>query len=396
MAIKWGDDMIDKTHIVKNNKIILYITYTILLAFVVFNYEIVLSTLAYIFKLATPLYIALVIAFLLNIPMKKLEVLYGKKIKKDGLKRGLAIATTLLFALSFIILFSSFIIPRLIESVTLIISNIFNYSNRLVHMINNTFSKFHINYALNYDTISKSIMNLGITNLLSTDSGSPGLAILFQSFGLFSVFINAITSFIMSIYLLANKETHIRQMKKMITFIFGYKKALNIFDIGIEANHYFNGFVSGQLLECCILMIIMYLGFKLTNMPFPELLAFIIGFTALVPMFGGFVGFGICFILILAVQTDKAILFTICFLIIQQIESNIIYPRVVGNAVGISGLYVLIALVIFGNLWGLLGMLIAVPCMALIYAVTSRTVNISLYRKHIEVTDKTIQMFEDE
>ena len=81
---------------------------------------------------------------------------------------------------------------------------------------------------------------------------------------------------------------------------------------------------------------------------------------------------------------------------IQQIESNIIYPRVVGNAVGISGLYVLIALVIFGNLWGLLGMLIAVPCMALIYAVTSRTVNISLYRKHIEVTDKTIQMFEDE
>lgn len=391
--------MIDKTYIVKKNKIILYITYTIFLAFIVFNYEIVFSTVAHLLSLATPFYIALVIAFLLNIPMKKIEELYGKKIENKNLKRGLSITTTLILALCIIILFSSFIIPRLVESITLIITNIFHYSNQLVTMINNTLAHFHFNYSIDYDYISKAIMNLDLNKLLISNENfleNAGINILFQSIGIFSFFITVITSFIMSIYLLVNKETHIRQFKKVITFLFGYKKALNFFDIGAEANHYFNGFVSGQLLECCILTFIMYLGFKITGMPFPELIAFIIGTTALVPMFGGFVGFGISFVLILAVEPEKSILFTICFLIIQQIESNLIYPRVVGNAVGISGLYVLVALVIFGNLWGFFGLLIAVPCMALIYAIGSRTVNISLYRQRIEVTDRTIKRIKDE
>lgn len=391
--------MIDKTYIVKKNKTILYITYTIFLAFIVFNYEIVFSTVAHLLSLATPFYIALVIAFLLNIPMKKIEELYGKKIENKNLKRGLSITTTLILALCIIILFSSFIIPRLVESITLIITNIFHYSNQLVTMINNTLAHFHFNYSIDYDYISKAIMNLDLNKLLISNENfleNAGINILFQSIGIFSFFITVITSFIMSIYLLVNKETHIRQFKKVITFLFGYKKALNFFDIAAEANHYFNGFVSGQLLECCILTFIMYLGFKITGMPFPELIAFIIGTTALVPMFGGFVGFGISFVLILAVEPEKSILFTICFLIIQQIESNLIYPRVVGNAVGISGLYVLVALVIFGNLWGFFGLLIAVPCMALIYAIGSRTVNISLYRQRIEVTDRTIKRIKDE
>lgn len=387
--------MIDKTHIVKKNKIILYITYTILLSFVVFNYEKVISAVSYILSLAAPLYIALIIAFLLNIPMKKIEELYEKKIKKQSLKRGLAIATTLILVFLLIILFSSFIIPRLAESITLIITNIFHYASSLVSLINDTLAHFHVNYAINYDSIYETIMNLDLNSLLLSDQ-NLGVSILFQSIGLFSVFITAITSFIMSIYLLANKETHIRQFKKVVTFLFGYKKALNFFDIVAEADHYFNGFVSGQLLECCILTFIMYLGFKISGMPFPELLAFIIGTAALVPMFGGFVGFGISFVLVLAVEPSKALIFAICFLIIQQIESNLIYPRVVGNAVGISGLYVLVALVIFGNLWGFFGLLIAVPCMALIYAIGSRTVNIRLYRQHIDVTDKTIKRFEEE
>ncbi len=180
-----------------------------------------------------------------------------------------------------------------------------------------------------------------------------------------------------------------------MNFLFGYKESLVIFDIGAEANHYFNGFVSGQLLECCILMSLMYVGFKLTGLPFPELLAFIIGVSSLVPMFGGYVGFGVSFILVLAVESTQAIIFTICFVIIQQFEANVIYPRVVGGAVGISGLYVLLSLVLFGNIFGFFGLLIAVPSMALIYAVGSRVINISLYRNHIEVTDKSIKKIKD-
>lgn len=390
--------MIDKTHIVKNNKTMLYITYAIVLAFIIFNFNTVFSIIGYILSLATPLYIAIIIAFILNIPMRKIEHLYGKKIKKRGLKRGLAMATTLILALLLIVLFSSFIIPRLGESITLIITNIFNYANRLVTLVNDTMAKFHVNYAINYDSIQQGLATLDLNNLLSKSGdllGNAGINLLFQSIGIFGFFINVITSFIMSLYLLANKETHLRQLKKIVTFLFGYKESLVIFDIGAEANHYFNGFVSGQLLECCILTSLMYAGFRLTGLPFPELIAFIIGLASLVPMFGGFVGFGISFILVLAVEPTQAIIFTICFVIIQQFEANIIYPRVVGGAVGISGLYVLLSLVVFGNLFGFFGLLIAVPSMALIYAVGSRFINISLYRNHIEVTDKSIKKMSD-
>lgn len=386
--------MIDKTHIVKNNKIILYITYAIVLAFLVFNYETVFSTVGYTLSIATPLYIAIIIAFILNIPMKKIEHFYGKKIKKKGLLRGLSMVSTLLLALIIIALFSSFIIPRLGESISLIITNIFNYANRIVTLLNDTLASFNVNYAINYESIQQALMNLDLNSFLSKSSdfiGNAGINLLFQSFGLFGFFINVITSFIMSLYLLANKETHLRQLKKVVTFFVGYKRSLSIFDIGAEANHYFNGFVSGQLLECCILTGLMYVGFRIAGLPFPELIAFIIGFASLVPMFGGFVGFAIGFILVLAVEPTQAIIFTICFVIIQQFEANLIYPRVVGGAVGISGLYVLISLVIFGNLFGFFGLLIAVPSMALIYAVGSRMVNISLYRKHIEVTDVSIK-----
>lgn len=395
---KEGGNMIDKTHIVKNNKTMLYITYAIVLAFVVFNFNTVFSIIGYILSLATPLYIAIIIAFILNIPMRRIEHLYGKKIKKRGLRRGLSIATTLILAIILIVLFSSFIIPKLGESITLIISNIFNYSNRLVTLINDTMAQFHVNYAINYESIQQALSTLDLNNFLSKSGdllGNAGINLIFQSIGIFGFFINVITSFIMSLYLLANKETHLRQLKKIVTFLFGYKESLVIFDIGAEANHYFNGFVSGQLLECCILTSLMYAGFRLTGLPFPELIAFIIGLASLVPMFGGFVGFGISFILVLAVEPTQAIIFTICFVIIQQFEANIIYPRVVGGAVGISGLYVLLSLVVFGNLFGFFGLLIAVPSMALIYAVGSRFINITLYRKHIEVTDKSIKKIKE-
>ncbi|MEG0276041.1 MAG: AI-2E family transporter [Coprobacillus sp.] len=391
--------MIDKTNIVRHNKILSYITYTLCLAFFLFNYQAVISTVGYALSLATPLYIAIIIAFILNIPLKRVEHFFGKKIKRKGFLRGLSIAVTLILATVLILLFSSFIIPKLGESITLIISNIFNYTNRIVTLINDTLASFNVNYAINYDSIQQAISNLDLANLLSKNGnllGNAGINIIFQSFGLFGFFINAITSFIMALYLLANKETHLRQVKKIITFLFGYKKSLTIFDIGTEANHYFNGFVSGQLLECCILTSLMYIGFKVTGLPFPELIAVIIGFASLVPMFGGFVGFAISFVLVLAVEPTHAILFTVCFVIIQQCEANLIYPRVVGGAVGISGLYVLISLVVFGNLLGFFGLLIAVPSMALIYAVGSRWVNLTLYSKHIEVTNLEIRKFGDE
>ena len=197
----------------------LYITYAILLAFVVFNYETVFSVVGYLLSLATPLYIAIIIAFILNIPMRKIEHLYGKKIKKKGLKRGLSIMTTLILAIILLVLFSSFIIPKLGESISLIITNIFNYSNRLVTLVNDALAQFNVNYAINYDSIQQALTNMDLNSFLSKSGdllGNAGINLIFQSIGIFGTFINAITSFIMALYLLANKETHLRDRKSVV------------------------------------------------------------------------------------------------------------------------------------------------------------------------------------
>jgi predicted PurR-regulated permease PerM len=384
---------------IKKNKYILYITYSIVLAFILFNYKDVINIMLSILSLATPLYIGIVIAFILNIPMRKIENILSKRIKRKGVLRGASVALTLACALIVILLFGSFIIPRIFASITLIFENLFKYITSLVIMINNVLSKLHIKNTLSIVSIETTIMNnFDINNLIQKSTqlvSQTGVNIIFQSIGFFGIILNCITSFMMGIYLLINKENYIVQLRKLITYIFGYKRALTMFDIGAEANHYFNEFVSGQLLECLIFMTFMYIVLRLFSLPFPELIACLVAMFSLVPMFGTFVGFIVTFILVLAAQPESALLFAVCFICVQQIEGNIVYPRIVGEAVGISGLYVLLALVVFSNLFGFVGLLIAVPSMALIYAVGSRVINIGLYRKRIEVTLKNIKRIED-
>ena len=141
-------------------------------------------------------------------------------IKKKGLKRGLSITTTLILAIILLVLFSSFIIPKLGESISLIITNIFNYSNRLVTLVNDALAQFNVNYAINYDSIQQALTNMDLNSFLSKSGdllGNAGINLIFQSIGIFGTFINAITSFIMALYLLANKETHLRHQE--LTFL---------------------------------------------------------------------------------------------------------------------------------------------------------------------------------
>ena len=153
-----------------------------------------------------------------------------------------------------------------------------------------------------------------------------------------------------------------------------------------EANHYFNSFVTGQMLEAICFMLEVYIAMRLFGMPFPELIAIMAFLFSFVPMFGNFITFFAGLILVAAAQSKSMFAFAIIYLCLQQFEGNFVYPKIVGKSVGISGLFVLLGITIFGNLWGVVGVLIGVPLTALIYAVFSRIINIGLYQKHIEVT----------
>ena len=206
---------------------------------------------------------------------------------------------------------------------------------------------------------------------------------------------NIIVGFVFAIYILMSKETLKRQTRKLLSACLPPRITNKIIEIATISRTTFTNFIIGQTIEAIILGSLCALGMKIFGFPYAPMVGTLVGITAFIPIIGAFIGGGIGAFMIMTVDPMQALLFIIYLVILQQIEGDLIYPRVVGGAVGISGLYVLLSLVLFGNIFGFFGLLIAVPSMALIYAVGSRVINISLYRNHIEVTDKSIKKIKD-
>lgn len=386
-----------------DDKIFQYITYAIVLGFVLFNFEDVWSLFLTVLGLAKPFYIAIVIAFVINIPMRLVERLLIKaknkwvkehpdtkipSILKEG-TRGLAMGITIVCLLVILIMFFSFIIPRIGESFSLLFSNLDNYARRLSVYVTSLCKEFNIDYSLSMKDVQKWFASIDLSTILSTAGnllGNPHFKTTEVVTNIGGSLVTIITSFFMALYLLANKEKHLEQGRKLVAYVLGHKRAGLAFDIMSEANHYFNSFVTGQVLEATCFMLEVYVAMRIFRMPFPELIAIMAFLFSFIPMFGNFITFFAGLILVAAAQSKSMVLFAIIYLCLQQFEGNVVYPKIVGKSVGISGLFVLLGITIFGNLWGMIGVLIGVPLTALIYAVISRVINIGLYSKHIEVT----------
>lgn len=291
-----------------DDKIFQYITYGIVLAFILFNLDSVWDFFLNALGLARPFYIAIVIAFVINIPMKLVEKLLVKAReqlmkKKPNLKlpqfltegtRGIAMAITIICLLLILVMFFSFIIPRIGESFSLLFSNLDNYARRLAVYITSICTKFNIDYSVTVDEVQKWFASIDLSTILATAGnflGNPHFKTTEFVSNIGGSFITAITSFFMALYLLANKEKHLEQGRKLIAYILGHKRAGVAFDIMSEANHYFNSFVTGQMLEAICFMLEVYIAMRLFRMPFPELIAIMAFLFSFVPMFGNFITF---------------------------------------------------------------------------------------------------------
>ena len=186
------------------------------------------------------------------------------------------------------------------------------------------------------------------------------------------------TSFIFSLYLLGNKEKFLRQFRKLIAAIFGYKITRVIFHYAHKTNIVFSSFITGQLVEAAILWILYYSTMLLFGFPYPELIATVISIFSFVPFFGPIAAMFVGAFLILSENVFQAFWFMVYFQILSQIEDNFIYPRVVGGTVGLPGIWVLLSIFIFGDLFGIFGTIIAVPSAACIYSLISELVNLVL------------------
>lgn len=313
------------------------------------------------------------LAFILNIPMTFFEkkLLNIKRKKKVFFKNKKVVRiVSLIFAIiviSFILyLIINLIVPELIDIVKLLIQNTPYYAEELNKIIqNNTENIQEIdniisNMNLDTESIKNELMQI-VTGVLNS---SISIVV-----GVIGFITNLIIAIIFAIYILTGKEKLKSQISRLIQAYFDKEKANKIFEIGNIANKTFKNFFTVQCLEATILGSLCIIGMLILNIPYAAPIGVLIGVTALIPVVGAFIGIIIGAILILSVEPIKVITFIIFVLILQQFEGNVIYPRVVGNSVGLPGMWVLMAVTVGGSLFGILGMLLGVPVFSVIYTI---------------------------
>lgn len=344
------------------------------------------------------LFYGIIIAYILNQPMKLIEGQIEKRCKKESFiyqkKRGLAIIFTLILMLLLIVIIASIVIPNLVSSLTSLVSNISSFLINVFDNIDEIFIYFGIDFRMEDIGSVKDLINMPwqemvsqTLNLLSKSAGG----IMANATDFLSKFGIIFTGFIFSLYLLGNKETFLRQLRKVIGAVCGYRVTKVIFNYAHKTNEVFSNFIGGQLTEACILWVLYYITMRLFSFPYPELIATIIALFSFVPFFGPITAMFVGAVLILSKDVLLAIWFMIYFQILSQLEDNFIYPKVVGNSVGLPGIWVILSIFVFGDFFGIFGMVIAVPSAACLYSLASELVNKVLKKRKLKITETDIE-----
>lgn len=353
---------------------------------IVNNVETVGNIIGKIISIISPFVIGAAIAFILNLPMSfferklsNIKTKKGKKINK-GLIRGLSLILAILVILLVLTLIVNLILPEIINIITLLIENAPYYLDDIKSFATTVtqdvpaVNDFIKNMDINNKDLQEQIKTIA-TNFLSTSVSLVG--------NIISSVVNAVVAIVFAIYVLTSKETLKNQAKKILYAYTSKEKAEKIIDIGRTARNIFRRFITGQCLEATILGLLSIIGMLILKVPYAVPIGVLIGVTALIPIVGAFIGIIIGAILILSVEPVKVITFIIYILILQQIEGNLIYPKVVGSSVGLPGIWVLVAVSVGGDLFGIIGMLLGLPTASVLYTLFKESVNKKLKEKEV-------------
>lgn len=373
---------------------LIVVTYGIVLAFVFMKYSTIFGGLGYITSLVRPLILGIAIAFILNIPMKFFERKLFKKLdnsKKSWVrnaKRPLAITVTIIVLVSAITAIILFVVPEITSSIIKLTNSIPGYLK--------SFEINMSNYADSTVILSKvwdQVMNAWQEILKTVTHLFGGLAsyIVSITVDVTTAIIDFCLAFVLAIYMLSSKEKLICQLKKVMYAYIKRDIVEKILGVGQTVNKVFSGFIIGQCTEALIIGTLCFLGMSLLRIPYAFLISVLVGTTSLIPILGAFIGTIPSFFLILIISPIKAIWFIIFILCLQRVEGDLIYPRVVGGSVGLSSLWVLLAIMIGGSAFGFIGMLVGVPTMAAIYCIFGNVTNNRLKKKGIKINEEEIE-----
>ncbi len=336
------------------------------------NSEKVFAVTDKIISLFSPFLVGLCIAFVINTVLCPIENLWDKLTHKDPKKKKakrpicLILSTTITFGAVFAVIFM--LIPEIIQTAKSLIDMLPGITSKVQEWWN-----FLIEWLAKYDIAlpginldSAKIMN-SISSVISNYGSSVINTTVSITTSIVTFIVNLVLACVFSLYLLAQKETIGSALKSLVTAIIPKKRTDGLFKVLSLANQSFSKFVVGQLLEAVIIGFLCYFGMLIFKMPNPAVISILVGFTALIPVFGAFIGTAVGAFLILITNPIKAVWFVVFILILQQIEGNLIYPKVVGKSVGLPGILVLIAVTIGGGAMGIVGMLFSVPVCSILY-----------------------------
>lgn len=372
----------EKTQLQTATIVFLVIAASILFALLVFNFPTVWDTVKSFLGIFTPFYIGFIIAYIMNPVLKLFENKVFVKIKKRKTKRVLATLCTYLSLLIFLGLFFSFVLPNLYTSLSTLITSIpqalKSFFASLQQLISEhpTVASVFSKYSANIETYLTDFFQYLTSVVSSAFPSVVGATVSFAS-SLASFFIGLIVS----IYMLLSKETLIAQIKKLLYFCFGDVRSQKLVLLGNITHekvcHFFIAQISISLIDAALI----YLFALIFNYPYPLLFAALVAVFNLIPFFGPVISCVPCALITLIYSPAKALYFVLFFILVQQIEANVYGPKIQGKQLKISALWIIFGVLLFGGLFGILGMIIGVPLISVSYMILREAINNGLQKK---------------
>lgn len=356
--------------------IFIILSYTALLVLGVIYFESIFQYLGELLNIIQPFIIGFILAFIFNIPMKFFEKKLAIQNKKK--RRVVSAILSVLLILLVLLLVVMVVVPQVIENVRTLIDNLPSIFAQAEKWLNYVFEEIRLSPDL-LDKINEFQTRFAQTFISTLTAWAPNIASGVSH--ITTSVINIFMGFVMAIYMIFSKDKLIRQVKKFAHALFNDQHYQYISEVVKLTGTTFENFLAGQLTESIIIGVLCYIGCMILDIPYASIAAIVIGFTNIIPYFGPIIGAVISSVLILFVSPVKALIFLVFSTLLQQFESNLIYPHVVGNSVGLSALWVLFAVSVGGGLFGIPGMVFGLPTFSVIYELLRRWTNYRLEAK---------------
>ncbi len=369
-------------------KILFIIAFAVLLFVAVDHLDAVFVFFQWFFRILMPLVLGFSMAFVMNTLLRFLETRVFGRLKDNPrwkkLKRPVCLILTVLLIIGIALFVLLMVIPELVRTIGILserfpvfIEEARDWLTDLAKRYDITFYSFS-SFKINWNEVGNMIFDFfknGASNLVT---GTMNAA-----FSVISSFVNFFLGLIFSLYLLLQKEKLAAQVTRLMYAYLPERAADRMIEIARLSNQTFSNFIAGQFTEAVILGLLCFIGMSIFRFPYAPMISALIGFTALIPIFGAFIGISVGAFLILMVNPMQALWFILFIIILQQIEGNLIYPHVVGSSVGLPGIWVLVAVTLGGSLFGVLGMLVSVPLCSVLYCLLRQAVALRLKKRAV-------------